>query len=84
MHGDPPFQVGEKHLLLLQPGPRDTLTTISPDGRFKEAADGTLEPTVDSPATREVRGKKMGDIEGQIRDAAALPPITVPVPTRPR
>lgn len=80
MKGDPPYRVGERQLLLLSAGPRDQLTTFSPEGRFRQAADGTLEPTVDTPATREVRGKRISDVEGQIREAAQLPPITLPVP----
>ncbi|MCA1844453.1 MAG: hypothetical protein LC792_14940 [Actinobacteria bacterium] len=78
LKGDPPYKQGEKHLLMLTEGPKAMLTTISPEGRFKQAADGTLEPTTDGPVADEVRGKKIADIEPSLREAASLPPITTP------
>jgi hypothetical protein len=67
MDKDPPYKKGEKHLLFLEKGPRGQLRTISPEGRYKEKADGTLEPVADTPATQAVKGKKITDIEQQLK-----------------
>jgi hypothetical protein len=67
MDEDPPYKKGQKHLLFLEQGPRGLQRTISPEGRYKENADGTLEPAVEGPATEEVAGKKVKDIEPKLK-----------------
>ncbi len=63
--GDPLYKVGEQYLLLLEPGPRDMQRIVSPEGRYKVEANGTLEAMVDTDAAREVKGKPLVDVERQ-------------------
>jgi hypothetical protein len=36
---------------------------VSPEGRYKKKADGTLDAFVDDKATKKVNGKKVSDIQ---------------------
>ncbi|HEX6288138.1 MAG TPA: hypothetical protein VFZ66_03060 [Herpetosiphonaceae bacterium] len=63
LEGDPLYQVGERYLLLLEPGPRAMLRTISPEGRYRVGGNGTLTAMVDKEATREVHGKSLAHVE---------------------
>jgi hypothetical protein len=63
LEGDPLYQQGEKYLLLLEPGPKGMLRTISPEGRYRHQQNDTLSPMVDNEVTREVRGKTLASIE---------------------
>jgi hypothetical protein len=42
------------------------LKTVSPEGRYKKMADGTLDVFVDNDATKKVKGKKVKDIESAL------------------
>lgn len=65
--GDPPYHPGEKHLLMVETGPPGFVHTVSPEGRYKERADGALDPVVDNDVTAEVRGKKLQEVEPKLR-----------------
>lgn len=65
--GDPAYNKGEKHLLLLTDGPDGKQRTVSPEGRFKQQSDGTLEPTTHGPVADEGKGKKVKDIEDKLK-----------------
>jgi hypothetical protein len=64
---DPPYHPGEKHLLMVEQGPRGFVHTAAPEGRYKQRADGALDPIVDNNVTRQVRGKRLQDVEPQLR-----------------
>jgi len=78
LEGDPPYKVGEQHLLLLEDGPRGMLRTIAPEGRYQVDANGTLTATVDSPAAKEVHGKKLREVENKLGDDASPSPSPSP------
>jgi hypothetical protein len=69
---DPLYKAGEKYILMLDDGPKGMLKTVSPEGRIKKNADGTLETFVDDKATSKVKGKKLKDIEPAL-EGAKLP-----------
>jgi len=43
---------------MLERGPRGHLQTVSPEGRYKQTADGTLEPAGDSTVAESAKGKR--------------------------
>jgi hypothetical protein len=55
---DPAYAPGETHLLMLERGPRGHLQTVAPEGRYKQAADGTLAPVTADAVTAAARGKR--------------------------
>jgi len=63
LEGDPPYQVGEQHLLLLDQGPETLLKTIAPEGRFKVERDGTVTPTIENEATKGLKGRPLAELE---------------------
>jgi hypothetical protein len=72
LEGDPPYVVGEQHLLMLDQGPRGFLKTIAPQGRFKIEKNGTITPAIDDEVTAPLKGKGLVDLEKQIGDGAKL------------
>lgn len=64
---DPSYVKGETTLLMLEDGPRGTMQTISPEGRYKKGPDGTLNPVIDNAATAKLKGKKVEDVEAMLR-----------------
>jgi hypothetical protein len=70
LSGDPLYKVGEKYMLMLEDGPNRMLRTISPEGRFKIEANGTLTPAVDNEVTTSVKGKPVIELERQVAPAA--------------
>jgi len=68
--GDPLYTVGEQHLLMLEDGPNKMLRTISPEGRYKIEANGTLTPAVENEVTTTVKGKAVRELERQVTGAA--------------
>ena len=58
VEGDPAYRRGETHLLMLERGPRGHLQTVAPEGRYKQLADGTLQPVTSDDVTDDVRGKR--------------------------
>jgi hypothetical protein len=55
---DPAYSKGETHLLMLERGPRGHLQTVSPEGRYKQIGDGTLEPAGHSEVAESAKGKR--------------------------
>jgi len=55
---DPAYSKGETHLLMLERGPGGHLQTVSPEGRYKQLADGTLEPAGHSAVAKSAKGKR--------------------------
>jgi hypothetical protein len=55
---DPAYSKGETHLLMLERGPRRHLQTVSPEGRYKQIADGTLEPAGHSDVAESAKSKR--------------------------
>jgi hypothetical protein len=54
---DPAYVAGETHLLMLERGPRG-LQAVSPEGRYKQASNGTLTPVTADAVTAAARGKR--------------------------
>jgi hypothetical protein len=75
LEGDPPYQQGERYLLLLANGPtvkvdgKDTPTKrpVSPEGRYRVRADGQVEPVSNRAefATR-LRGRHVRELEAAL------------------
>ncbi len=62
VENDPLYKEGEQYVLMLDDGPKGMLKTVSPEGRIKKNADGTLQTYVDDKATSKVKGKKLQEI----------------------
>ena len=69
LSGDPLYQVGEQYVLLLEDGPNGMKRPISPEGRYKIEANGTVTPVVDNEVTTSVKGKALTELERQIAGA---------------
>lgn len=69
LEGDPLYRQGEQYLLMLEPGPRGMLRTISPEGRYRVERNGALTAMVDDEATREIQGKALSDVEQTLASA---------------
>lgn len=67
MEGDPLYQAGEQYLLMLEPGPKNMLRTISPEGRYRQEKNGALTPMIDGAVAREISGKKLDSLEQTLR-----------------
>jgi hypothetical protein len=63
LEGDPLYEVGERHLLMLDAGPDGLLKTVAPEGRFKIERDGILIPTIENDVTKGLRGRSVEDLE---------------------
>ena len=63
---DPAYKKGEKHLLFAHEDPQGRLRTVSPEGRYEEGDDGTLDPVTDSPVAKKIKGKKAKDLEAEL------------------
>jgi hypothetical protein len=68
LEGDPLYQVGEQHLLMLDQGPRGLLKTIAPQGRFKIEKGGGITAAVDDEVTMPLKGKGLVDLEKLVLD----------------
>jgi hypothetical protein len=55
---DPAYAKGETHLLMLERGARGHLQTVSPEGRYEQLADGSLEPAGHSAVAESAKGKR--------------------------
>jgi len=59
---DPAYQPGERYALLLVPGPNSMLRVISPEGRYRIASNGTVQPMPvadpNNAVVRDLRGGK--------------------------
>ena len=63
--GDPLYKVGEQYLLLLEAGPQNMQRVVSPEGRYKVEKNGTLTAMVDGEVAKEVKSKRLADVERQ-------------------
>jgi hypothetical protein len=69
--GDPPYQVGERYLLFLEPLPDVGLyVRTSRTGRLKVKPDGTLETFVDFELARKFKDKGKDEVKRSIKDKA--------------
>lgn len=66
LEGDPLYQVGEQHLLMLDKGLGGMMKTVAPEGRYKVERGGTLSPAVDNAVTAQLRGKSLVEAERQV------------------
>jgi hypothetical protein len=66
LEGDPLYQVGEQHLLMLDQGPKGQLKTVAPQGRFKIERNGTVTPAVDDEVTAPLKGKGLAELQRQV------------------
>jgi hypothetical protein len=63
IEGDPPYKVGEKHLLLLEGTPGGSQAILSPEARFRVLPDGTLESaSKHRDLVRDAAGRKLQDL----------------------
>jgi hypothetical protein len=60
---DPLYETGDVALLMLRAGPRGHMQTISPEGRYTQTPDGTLDAMVDNKATEELDGTRPANVE---------------------
>ncbi|MDQ2983374.1 MAG: hypothetical protein M3R70_05555 [Actinomycetota bacterium] len=64
---DPRYRVGQSELLMLQPGPRNALQIVSPEGRYRRSPQGTLAPVIDNPATRSLKNRRVAAVARRLR-----------------
>jgi hypothetical protein len=55
LEGDPPYRVGERYVLFLEPRGDGTFIPSAPDGRLRLGADGA-EPLIEGPVGEALRG----------------------------
>ena len=67
---DPPYQPGERYVLLLTPGPQNSLRIISPEGRYRITPDNIVVPMAvadpNNPVVRDLRGQPLAEMERQL------------------
>ncbi|MGH7428429.1 MAG: hypothetical protein ACREJ4_08775 [Candidatus Methylomirabilaceae bacterium] len=89
VHDDPPYQVGQRYLLMLTKGPemaKGARRLVSPEGRFFVGADNRLIPASQRAFAPQMRGRALTDIEGELlklRPPVKLQPGLQPVPQVP-
>lgn len=75
LNGDPPYERGERYVLMLRPGPAmradgrpvRTQRPISPEGRYRVTRGGQIEPVSErAEFARELRGRSLDAFERQI------------------
>jgi len=69
IHDDPPYQVGQRYLLMLTKGPeiaKGAKRVVSPEGRFFVGADNRLIPASQRAFAAQMRGKALTDVEGEL------------------
>lgn len=75
LNGDPPYERGERYVLMLKPGPEmraagraiRTQRPISPEGRYRVTRGGQIEPVSErAEFARELRGRSLDAFERQI------------------
>ena len=80
VHDDPPYQVGQRYLLMLTKGPeiaKGAKRVVSPEGRFFVGADNRLIPASQRAFAMQMRGRPLTDLEGELlklRSPVKLPP----------
>jgi hypothetical protein len=62
--GDPFYAAGEQYVLMLVPGPQGTLRIISPEGRYKIDAKGTLSSATHGSVVDQVKAKGLAAFTG--------------------
>lgn len=60
---DPAYNVGDRHFLLLEAGPDNTLRPVSPEGRYLIKSDGTLAAVSSSEVAQSVNGRSAAEME---------------------
>jgi hypothetical protein len=64
---DPAYKKGEQYLLMLDDGPKGMMKTVSPEGRYRKTADGSLEAVVPfAKAAKQLNGKKLADVQQEL------------------
>ena len=71
LEDDPPYQVGERYVLLLRDGPNVTVerqsvktkAVISPEGRYRITERNEIEPVTERGFAGELKGKKLEELE---------------------
>ncbi len=79
VHDDPPYQVGQRYLLMLTKGPeiaKGAKRVVSPEGRFFVGADNKLIPASQRAFAMQMRGKALTDVEGEL--LKLRPPVKLP------
>lgn len=69
VHDDPPYQVGQRYLLMLTKGPdiaKGAKRLVSPEGRFFVGADNRLIPASQRAFAAQLRGRALPEIEGEL------------------
>jgi hypothetical protein len=90
VHDDPPYQVGQRYLLMLTRGPeiaKGAKRIVSPEGRFFIGADNRLIPASQRAFAAQMRGRSLTDVESELiklRPPVKLQPGQLqPVPQTP-
>lgn len=75
LNGDPPYERGERYVLMLKPGPETRVDgravrsqrVVSPEGRYRVTRGGQIEPVSErAEFARELRGRSLDAFEQQI------------------
>ncbi len=70
LEGDPPYRVGERHLLFLRPRADDPGVEIpvGPDGRLRELSDGRLRAVIEGGVAEELAGRTREAVGAEARE----------------
>lgn len=70
LEGDPPYVPGEEYLLMLEPGPGDTVRPVSPEGRYRhDARSGVLTAVAvhGSGVANEIASRRLAELGPVLR-----------------
>lgn len=68
LEGDPLYSVGEQDLVMLEAGPKGTMRTVSPEGRYRyDSKTGDLSPMVSTGVATEVSSKRLSTLAPALR-----------------
>ena len=69
---DPPYEVGARVYLALEPGPNNAMRPVSPSGRYRVQANGRLEAVGDDPVSRAVNGREIAEVKRAARGQGSI------------
>jgi hypothetical protein len=75
LEGDPPYAVGERYLLFMEPRvdgqgsvEPNTFVPVSPDGRLR-LINGAVQPVIEGPLGEKLKGKTVAEVKAAARTA---------------
>jgi hypothetical protein len=68
LEGDPAYRAGEQYLLMLEPGPQETLRPVSPEGRYRhDPKSGTLTAMAHGTVPDAITASRLSALESSLR-----------------